>query len=737
VKAEVSSALERFAALPVRYRLKDEAVLCLRLHPDMLAKSYDPQAIFAHVPELTNVGSRNYRVATAHVAQTKRIKKRLEQHLRETTGRLVFVRSNDAGFRRLLRVLDQPEHDLGETFCREVRSIEKFDLLSPVEQLAAFERAWRDWEEGRVEIVLHPSHYSESEQTHFLKELFREQGVAWGRPNVAFYENGPLFISCHLTRAALQAVSGANPLRTAHPLELKGFEPLRSVSTFPTPPPPVVTTRLTIKVGMFDGGVDVRHPLLRGHVEEDQSLSIKTKTAPDAVAHGTAVAGALLYGSLNGYNVSQPLPAPAVSVVSFRVLPTSDPADVDLYESINVIEAAVPSRKDIRVFNISFGPRGPIADDMISRFTYALDLLAMTHKVTFCVAVGNDGEVGGELSRIQAPSDLVNGLGVGAYAERKAGKVHAPYSCRGPGRECGKLKPDVVAFGGCDQTPIHLIAVTPGVKALSAGTSFATPIAASLCGQAAESFDRSTALLGRALLIHTAEHPDGEPDVLFGHGVVADALDEIVRCDDKEVTVVFQGDIPPKKTVRLPIMLPPNLVTDGKVRIKWTIAALPPVAPNHPADYTAMCIEDTFYPNNQIHTYSPRVVSSADRPRRLHTHADVAEIAALLARGWKKSAMPVSESANQYPTEGERRDQYKWEPIVRREKTKLASSLHEPVLVLHAIPRHGVSNRLDYVALVTISAPRFHGDLYDAVVRRFHALQPVRLRTEAELRVRI
>src|SRR5437870_10972742 len=157
----------------------------------------------------------------------------------------------------------------------------------------------------------------------------------------------------------------------------------------------------------------------------------------------------MLYGPLNDRDAKTPLSAPAVSVVSIRALPTSNPADIDLYESIDVIEAAVPARKDIKVFNVSFGPRGPILDDMISRFTFALDLLAVGHKVAFCVAVGNDGDAGSGLNRIQAPADLVNGLGVGAYTEGKNGKVHAPYSCQGPGRECAKLKPDVVAFGGC------------------------------------------------------------------------------------------------------------------------------------------------------------------------------------------------------------------------------------------------------------------------------------------------
>jgi hypothetical protein len=129
VKREVWTALEKVAALPANKKLEGEVVLCLRLHPDMMAKTYDPRGIFETVRDLENVGSRNYRVAAAEVAQTQRIKKQVEQHILEATGRLVFVRSNDAGFRRLLRALDSSEQQLLSEFREDVQRIEKFNLL--------------------------------------------------------------------------------------------------------------------------------------------------------------------------------------------------------------------------------------------------------------------------------------------------------------------------------------------------------------------------------------------------------------------------------------------------------------------------------------------------------------------------------------------------------------------------------------------------------------------------------
>ena len=738
VKSEIGAALERFASLPTRKRHADEAVLCLRLHPDLMAKSYEPARVLATVPNLTEIGSRYYHLPTSAVAQTNSIKKQAEAHIQMATGRMVFVRGKDSDFKGLLRVLENAQRGLNETFCHEVQSIERFDLLTAAEQVQGFNFLPR-WKEGRVEMVLHPSRHSETEQTNFLRKLFHGHDVNWGKTHVVSYPNGPTFISCRLTREALNEIAGANPLRAAHPLFFDGLEDLRSGSKLTAPPPPNTATRSTIKVGIFDGGVDAQNPLLKGHVEQDEGRSIKTTPDARCVAHGTAVAGVMLYGPLNQYDSKKPLPAPPVSVVSVRVLPTSDPKDIDLYECINVIESTVPERTDVKFWNVSFGPRGPVLDDSISRFTYALDELSVAHKTGFAVAVGNDGEAGSDMARIQAPSDLVNGLGVGAFT-RHNGKIrHASYSCQGPGRECGKPKPDLSAYGGCDMAPIHLVASTHGKRVLAKGTSFASPPVASLGGQIIGSVERGTALLARAIMIHTAIHPDGKWDHFLGHGVIAESLDRIVRCDDKEVTMLFQGALIPAKYVKLPIMLPAGTVNDGRVEIRWTVAGLPPVSANHPADYTTICIEDTFYPNSRMSSYTKKDELGKLISHQLHEKDDAAEIRRLRSEGgWKKSDFPVSESRNTYRMEHERRAlDLKWEPIVKRRMGKKAENLHEPFLLLHAIPRHNAAERLDYAAVVTISAQKFSGDLYTEILRRYPALQQVRLRTETELRVRI
>lgn len=730
---QTGEMLRSAANISENRRYPDELFVCFRLHPDMLAKTYEPDSIFVQIPDLKKVGSRNWRPNLDEVAQTEKVKKQKGNASGvQGIGRLLFVKGNEEGYERLIHTLNRSTHVLPAVFQSDIRKIERIDFLSPEEQLQGFED---DWMSGRVEMVLHPSLEGAERQISFFNELFDEINIAKDRARSVFYGDGPGFISALATKESLLKLRGCNPLRTAHPIIFNGVTDLRTLPNIKAPPPPAPsTTRSTIKIGLFDGGIDPNCPHLKGFAEEDAALAIKSKSHPAYTSHGTAVAGAVLYGSLDQYDPSKALPAPPVSVVSIRVFPPTKAGDHELYECIDVIENAVPSRPDISVYNLSFGPRGPILDDSISRFTYALDQLAIQHRVLFFVAVGNDGE-DPKLHRIQVPSDVVHGIGVGAYTIRRNGQMRAPYSCKGPGREGAKIKPDFAAFGGCEVSLFHLLSINPGMKITEMGTSYASPVASRLGALTNGLFDRATPLLTRALLTHCAIHPDGKPDHEIGHGFIPDSVEDILNCSSTAVTIAYQGDVLPKNYYQLQIPLPTGLNIPGLIQITWTIAAMCPVEFDHPGDYTACCIEDTFYPNSQIFTFTPK--NKKGSPRHLHIVDDRAEIAAL-GGSWKKSDFPLSRSGNKYPTEHEMRDQeYKWDTIVRRSISARAASLHQPFIVLHAIGRHSVVNRFPYAAVVTISAPKFTADLHNEIVRKYPVLQPIRVKTQAEIRIQI
>jgi hypothetical protein len=284
-----------------------------------------------------------------------------------------------------------------------------------------------------------------------------------------------------------------------------------------------------------------------------------------------------------------------------------------------------------------------------------------------------------------------------------------------------------------------LVSVTAGKKVPAYGTSFASPIAASICAQAHGLYDRATSLLTRCLVTHSAIHPSGDPDHEFGHGCIAADVNDVLRAPTNSVTIAYQGQFSPKSYYKLIIPIPEKLELPGIVKIVWTVAALCPTELAHPGDYTACCIEDTFYPNSDVYnfTYEPKGLVEKKETKKLHLKDDRQEIESL-SRDWKRSQFPYTKSGNRYPTEHDMRAmEYKWDTIVRRTVSMRGSSLSQPFLVLHAIGRHTHVARFDYAAVVTISAPKFSGDLFNHVITRYPVLQPIRLRTEAEIRVRI
>ena len=99
--------------------------------------------------------------------------------------------------------------------------------------------------------------------------------------------------------------------------------------------------------------------------------------------------------------------------------------------------------------NLSIGPNTPYDDGDVTLWTSALDERFASGEWVVTVAAGNDGEADATLllNRIQPPGDGVNVLTVGASDSVKNPWKREPYSCVGPGRTPGFVKPDGLSFG--------------------------------------------------------------------------------------------------------------------------------------------------------------------------------------------------------------------------------------------------------------------------------------------------
>jgi hypothetical protein len=479
-------------------------------------------------------------------------------------------------------------------------------------------------------------------------------------------------------------------------------------------------------------------PYFKEWVIENNPIS--TPKSNDFLMHGTGVVGASLYGDLSAYGLKDHLPTPLVNVESFRVFPLSDNHDIDLYEIIDIIEDIVPKRTDINVYNLSIGPYGAIDDDNITRFTYALDELSKDGKTLFIVAVGNDGDLNDdELCRIQAPSDAVNCIGVGAYSRKSDGTFErAEYSSYGDGREGCKIKPDFLDFGGSHTNPFQLISDNATSRNFSCGTSFAAPLVTAKAAEIIGRCNFGNPLLARALLVHTAQHPQYKADKFIGHGFANQSAEDILSCIDNKVTTVYQSKLRPTQAIKLPFPYINNLSYKGKVIVEWTIALATKIDAKNTEDYTLSCIEDTFYPNIDKYKMS-KMVNGKSKTKAVNLLRDSAIINELYDDGWRLNKNPDSFSnfSNKYKTEQERKANFKWDTVIKRRAVIAYNNLKDPFIVLHAMDRYEHDAEfVNYAVAVTLDYVDCTEDVYDITLKTYNKLEAAKIRNVSEILVK-
>lgn len=690
----------------------EEKVICVRLEPKFEAKSYMPEMLMIS-DDMKIIGGRKY----SYVQSDGEIGK----------AKLYFVKTKDGGINRLKQVLEKGTKDSIKNWQRTVQSIKTIDLLEPSEKVQGIES---EWESGSVEVVLHPLAV---DREKLLAYFVQTAGLKENTVKVKSYDDGLIFINAVCNRKNLEAIKGFNALRTVHPVGEIVIDPFRSMQEVDGPKPAKLKMCSGVKVGLFDGGINENASLLKGYSSSFDV--VKTKATESSIRHGNGVCGAILHGHLGGKLPKDELENPIISVDSFRVLPANGNADPEaalgMYDTIDIIEKVVEERKDLKLFNISFGPQGPILDDDISRFTYALDRL--TYKVEedevnplFCVAVGNDGDRGAYLDRIQSPSDMINGLAVGSYTYTPLNdKVRASYSCVGPGREGAKTKPDILEFGGSSDRPFIAVGYNDGKIGATAGTSFATPIATGKIGRLMASSKSIVPHMGRSLLIHNANCKSGIRNCEEGYGYSQDDLNEILKCDDKKVTILYSGDLPASNTVKLPIFAPAINGSKGNVKVTWTISTIVNPDITDTDAYTNNCIEDTFHPNSSVFNFTKKGEKGISV--NISDEGSGKLIRDLMESGYKMSELPASSSAKTNKSEAALRNKdLKWDTIIKKEKSMRSSSLMNPFLTLHAIGRNGYEREMiRYFVVVTIEAPKYNGNLYDNILQTYTNLVPI------------
>lgn len=385
-----------------------------------------------------------------------------------------------------------------------------------------------------------------------------------------------------------------------------------------------------------------------------------------------------------------------------------------------------------------FGPRVPIDDDPIDLFTSAIDRLAYETpgNPLFCVAVGNDGVEAAPYNRIQPPSDCVNGLGVGAYTfDRENVPVRAAYSCLGPGREGAKTKPDLLDFGGSVERPFVTASPASNSLALFSGTSFASPLVAHKAGILMASCEAIEAQMAKALLLHHAGRMKEGSVSEYGWGICCENPGEILECGDNRVDTLFQGEMYPGKTYKLPVFAPKINEMPGKAVVKWTIVTVAAPDENDSDAYTSTCLEDRFYPHAETFNFTK---GSKTKKFNLNDPHKLEQAREYERNGYVQSKGPVPVTGNPLRSKNEdelRSEDLKWDTAVTKSRSMQCSSLYEPFITIHAMERAVKTGRpVKYFVVVTVEVEQYRGSLYDAVINRYQSLEPINIRETARAR---
>lgn len=700
------SANDYFRSLPPETCPRDQSVAIITMHPRFVSKSDFPTALLNSVG-LKPLGSRQKAIAPELWGISKHPEVAQTEQIFVAAKRDIFYHMSD------LFTTWNATIPAAQSLLR-IESISAFTADSKIKSIPDNQQV------VLLEVLIHNANDPQVITTfmNYVSKL-KATAIVQKRRDL----EGLTFIPVEVSRDAVLDLAKYSFVRVCRGMPaLRPVYPalIRDSSIFSVKLPKEDPIDSETKAVIFDGGIPrTILPSLSQWVSLIEPSGIGP-VVPDWEAHGLAVTGAFLFGSLSRRATASP---PVCRLDHVRVLDQKDASSPDL-EYVNVIDRIASyldtHRNQYRLVNLSIGPNIPIEDDDISYWTLALDQrFALGHSVV-TIAAGNAGErdSASGLNRIQPPADAINVLSVGATDCADSSSTlwnRAPYSSVGPGRAPGLVKPDGLAFGGCATQPFYVLnSASQAVPVW--GTSFSSPLSLRSAAAIAVQFgNRIQPLTVRALMIHQAED-EGQDRSEVGWGRFVLDPEQLITCPDNSPTIIYQGELPIGTHLRASIPLPVENI-DGFVTITATILISPETSPGFTGAYTESGFMAFFRPHSRKFTEYPDGTTSI-YPR----------------------TVPFFSEGSMYGV-GEyelREGGLKWEPCVKRSRRFRGISLDKPCFDIYyhhredGLPAKRV-HPIQYALLVTIHAPRLP-DLYDRIIRAYAGiLVPIRPR----IRVRI
>lgn len=663
----------------------NEVVVKFIQHPSYLAKSYYPRPLFEKYG-MRDVGSRSVKV--------KPDKWAVKKHPEEGLASCIYVSGTKNQFKDMLNSVNSAA--LNKGLLQHIQTIENINTFDSVEKI---KNITNEGETLKLEVVLHASESDKPIITSFIKYLEKIGGYC--DLNKAKVVGGLTFLPVRVNRGNEKGLADFSHLRVVRSIpKLRFNKPdviRRSIqANFSLPVAEPINN--SIKVCIFDGGLGTEH--LLGPWATEIIPDDVNKSHPSLISHGSEVCSTYLFGPYDHQNNTLGKPYTKVDIV--RVLSAED-TDPDLFDVLSRIENVL-KQGTYKYVNLSLGPRISVDDDDVHVWTSVLDSLLQDGQCLATVAIGNDGDLQGDDARIQPPSDMVNSFAIGASDSDDAFWQKASYSCVGPGRSPGLIKPDGVMFGGEDNNLFYVYSPLTDSIVGTMGTSYAAPYAL----RVAAGIDAITDLelkpsTIKALMVHNANQ-GGNDTKDVGWGKMPNSPEHVIECLDDEAVIVYQGELQQSQHLRIPLPLPKNIDCTW-VHLKATFCINTVTDPEHPLHYTRGGLDIAFRANET----------------KFKDDAEHAQTKTFFS------------TSNLYFSEEElREDAHKWETCISREQRFKKSTLVNPVFDVkyHAREQGGsVSTRQEALSYSLIISLRAEGDtsVYNSVLQQNQTLQAIKI----------
>lgn len=667
--------------LPKEACPKDETVGIFTLHPTYIARSYFPDNLLNSVG-LRSVGSK------ASSIKPEKWNKSGETQIVPTVD--LYVAGKREHFRKFAQNLQK-----SNSISDDIIKIEDIRYFRRGERIREIRRSRNNI---KLEIALHASNSEDSNYILLAFQKYLNKFRVFLDLERRIQTNGLCFIPAIASYGLIDEIEKFSFLRVLREMpSLRVFTPfLRKhgkSTSFKCILPTSHAIAPDVSAAIFDGGISNKKPELAKWVNRKKSQPI-SKSIKEGTDHGLAVTSSFLFGPIIK---GKPLQTPFANVDHYRVLDNEINDKDDLFDVLPRITNILHQQKH-EFINLSIGPDIPIEDDEVEVWTSVLDEIFSRGNVLATIAIGNNGELDRESgnARVMVPSDCVNGMAVGACNSISENTwERASYSCFGPGRSPGVVKPDVVAFGGSSQEPYYVLDPDSPNNAIPVcGTSFAAPTVLRMATGIRSHFGRVLLPLAIKSLLINKSRSIGHDQEEVGWGRIANNLEDIVVCQPGEVTVVYQGELEPSKFIRATIPIPRSVV--GYVTITATLCFASETDPQDVCSYTRSGIEVIFRPHDT------KIKAKAKNPK----------------------TSPFFSISNLYNTENElRNDAHKWETVMHAKKRMRGSSLNNPAFDIHYIARTTGGNPkkprvIPYALVINIVAPKSL-EIYDDVLRLY------------------